>query len=384
MGPLSGVRVVELAGIGPAPFAGMLLADLGAEVLRVDRPGDPSPSASGGDAPTDLLNRGKSSVAINLKDLDGIETVLRLIDRADVLIEGFRPGVTERLGIGPEVCCARNPQLVYARMTGWGQDGPNAPLAGHDINYIALSGVLAHIGRPGTPPAPPLNLVGDFGGGGMLVGFGVVCALLERNTSGRGQVVDAAMVDGAALLATYVHGLRADGKWSLERGVNPLDGGAPYYDTYPTSDGKFISIGAIESKFYVALIDALGMDRSALPDRDDPAVWPALKAQIAAVIRTRTRDDWIRELADVDACFAPVLDMEEAYLHAHNQARGTFVMRDGVHQPAPAPRFSRTPGAIRASPPVPGRDTSSALTKWGFTQAEISGLRVNGTIAGPG
>ncbi len=385
MGTLDGTRVLEIAAIGPAPFGAMLLADMGADVLRVDRTGTVLPEGGAGRSaegtiPADVLNRGKRSVAADLKNPTGVETVLRLAARADVLVEGFRPGVAERLGIGPDTCLAANPRLIYARMTGWGQDGPYAPLAGHDINYIALAGVLAHIGRKGEAPVPPVNFVGDFGGGGLLLAFGVACALVERDRSGRGQVIDVSMVDGAALLATQLYGLRAAGMWHAERGTNIVDGGAPYYDTYRTSDGKYVAVGAMEPKFYALLLKTLGLDPDDLPDRADRSRWNELRARIAAVVATRTRDEWAARTAGEDACVAPVLDYDEAHRHPHNVARGTFLEHTGVLQPAPAPRFSRTPAAISSAPPAPGRDTDEGLRAWGFDPAEIARLRAAGAV----
>ncbi|MET7333475.1 CaiB/BaiF CoA-transferase family protein [Nonomuraea sp. NPDC005650] len=386
-GTLDGVRVLEIAGVGPAPFGAMLLADMGAEVLRIERPGAEMlrverPSTGSADTvPEDLLNRGKRSLAADLKNPEAVEAVLRLATQADVLIEGFRPGVAERLGIGPDACVSRNPRLVYARMTGWGQDGPLAHLAGHDINYLALAGVLAHLGRKNAPPPPPLNLVGDFGGGGMLLAFGIVCALFERARSDRGQVIDAAMLDGTALLATHLHSMRATGLWRDERESNLVDGGAPFYDTYETADGKFVSLGAMEPKFYTGLVDSLGLDD--LPDRDDRRQWPVIRKRLADLIRSRTREEWNVELAQRDICFAPVLDYDEAPEHQHNVTRGTFTEHSGVVQPAPAPRFSRTPGSISGPAPAPGRDTDAALRDWGFDQCEVDALRAAGAVAGP-
>ena len=382
-GPLTGLRVVEIAGIGPGPFAAMMLADMGADVLRVDRAqavvgADPSTPS------TDLLNRGRRSVGIDLKRPEGAETVLRLVEQADALIEGFRPGVAERLGIGPETCLARNPRLIYGRMTGWGQEGPYATVAGHDINYIALSGTLSMIGRRGERPVPPLNLVGDFGGGGMLMAFGVVCGLLEARQSGRGQVVDAAMVDGAALLATMAY---SPGLMGLhhERGTNMLDTGAWFYEVYETADGKFVAIGSIESQFCQELFRLTGLDRDVdgggpLPRQMDRGSWPAMKERLAALIRTRTRDEWTAIMEGADACFAPVLDSSEAPRHAHNAHRGTFTEVAGTVQPAPAPRFSRTPGAIQSPPPHAGQHTTEGLAGWGFSDAEIAKLKEVGAV----
>jgi alpha-methylacyl-CoA racemase len=379
-GPLTGLRVVELAGIGPGPFAAMMLADMGAEVLRVDRVqavGEPAPR-------WDVNARGRRSVGIDLKHPHGREAVLRLVERADALIEGFRPGVTERLGLGPEECLARRPPLVYGRMTGWGQDGPIAQAAGRDINYLALSGTLSMIGRAGEPPVPPLTLVGDFGGGGMLLAFGIVCGIVEAARSGRGQVVDAAMVDGAALLAGMMHGLRAAGQWG-ERGTNLLDSGAWFYEVYETADGRYVALGAIDERSRAELLRGIGLADDAdgggpLPEVDDRASWPAMKARVAAVMRTRTRDEWCALLDGTDACLTPVLDPAEAPEHPHLRARGTFVELDGVVQPAPAPRFDRTPPAVGTPPPAPGEHTAEALVDWGFSAAEVDALRGEGAI----
>jgi alpha-methylacyl-CoA racemase len=370
VGPLRGVRVVELAGLGAAPFCAMLLSDLGAEVIRVDR------AEEVGRPPVDaVLRRGRRSVAVDLKHPDGAEVVLRLAAGADALIEGFRPGVAERLGIGPEACMARNPRLVYARLTGWGQDGPLAGAAGHDIDYIAVAGVLGAMGPAGGRPVPPLNLVGDFGGGGAIGALGVVAALLEAARGGRGQVVDAAMVDGAALLTTLFHGLRATGMWGGERGANLLDGGAPFYDVYETADGRHVAIGPLEPKFWDLLTTTLGIDPAGLPDRMDRAAWPELRERLAAVFRTRTRDEWAALLDGTDACAAPVLSLDEAPDHPHNRARGTFVEVGGLPQPAPAPRFSATPAGVPSAPPRPGEHTAEALAAWGFGSSEIGDLR---------
>jgi alpha-methylacyl-CoA racemase len=379
-GPLAGVRVVEIAGIGPGPFCAMMLADMGAEVLRIDRLG-----------PTDLglpveprfsvLTRGRRSVALDLKQPAAIAAVKRLVVKADALIEGFRPGVMERLGLGPDECLTANPRLVYGRMTGWGQEGPMAPAAGHDINYIALAGVLHSIGRRGSAPVPPLNLVGDFGGGGMYLAFGVVCALLEAGRSGRGQVVDAAMVDGAASLAAAVFGLRAKGMWNDERGDNILDSGAPWYDVYETQDGKYVAIGSIEGRFYGELLRLTGLTGEALPPQWEKARWGELRARLTEVFKQKTRDEWCRIMEGSDVCFAPVLSMTEAPAHPHNRARGTFVEVDGVPQPGPAPRFSRTPGAIGRPPAAPGQHTEEALRDWGFSADELADLRKSGAIA---
>ena len=379
MGPLDGIRVIELAGIGPGPYCAMLLSDLGADVLRVDR----ASAVSGADAaepPLELLNRGRRSIGVDLKHPDGAGAVLSLVESADALIEGFRPGVAERLGIGPDECLARNPGLVYGRMTGWGQQGPLATTAGHDINYIAMSGVLHGIGPAGSKPIPPLNLVGDFGGGSMFLALGILGALVERHSSGEGQVVDAAMVDGSASLATMFHGMRAMGMWSDERGTNLLDTGAHFYDTYETADGKYVSVGAIEPQFYAELLDGLGLDPDDLPHQLDQAQWPAMKERFAAVFRRRNRDDWAELFAGSDACVAPVLSVEEAVSHAHNAARGTFVTEAGVTQPGPAPRLSRTPGAIQRPPAHPGQHTEEALRDWGFSADKIARLRDTGAV----
>jgi alpha-methylacyl-CoA racemase len=365
-GPLTGVRVVELAGIGPTPFAAMLLADLGADVVRIDRPGA---GPTFGLAEADLLNRGRRSVAIDLKHPDGVATVLRLVERADVLVEGFRPGVTERLGLGPDACLAANPRLVYGRMTGWGQDGPLAPTAGHDIGYIATTGVLHTIGRAGGPPQVPLNLLGDFGGGAMYLVTGVLAALLEARTSGQGQVVDAAIVDGTAHLASMIVGMRASGLWRDERGVNLLDTGAPYYDVYETSDGRHMALGALEPRFYQQFVERFGVDD--LPDRDDPASWPELRRLISRRFAERTQAEWTELYEGTDACVSPVLTFDEAAKSPHLAARGTYAEHDGVVQPAPAPRFSRTPAGFGSTPAAAGgQDSRSALEAWGIGGVE--------------
>jgi alpha-methylacyl-CoA racemase len=374
MGPLAGLKVIEMAGIGPGPFCAMMLADLGAEVIRVDR----LQSARGGDParpPLDFLGRGRRSLAVDLKHPEGIQTVLRLVEQADVLLEGFRPGVMERLGLGPDVCLERNPKLVYGRMTGWGQEGPMANAAGHDINYIALAGSLDPLGRAGGPPTPPINLVGDFGGGGMLMAYGLLAALFERSRSGRGQVIDAAMVDGAAVLMTMMHNFRSIGMWRDERGTNLLDTGAHFYDVYETRDGKYVSIGSIETQFYAELLQRTGLDKEELPAQMDRAKWPELKHKLAALFRTKTRDEWCALMEGSDVCFAPVLSMAEAPKHPHNAQRGTFVEVAGHVQPGPAPRFSRTPNDVPKPPPHPGQHTDDVLQAWGFAPAEIAKLR---------
>jgi alpha-methylacyl-CoA racemase len=374
MGPLQGIRVVEIAGIGPGPFAAMMLADMGADVLRVDR-AQSVPASPPAEASFDLLNRGRRSVGIDLKHEKGVETLLRLVEQADALIEGFRPGVMERLGLGPDVCRGRNPRLVYGRMTGWGQEGPIAHAAGHDINYIALAGTLHHIGRQGEKPLPPLNLVGDFGGGGMLLAFGVVCALVERQRSGQGQVVDAAMVDGAAVLTTMMHAFRHTGMFTDERGTNLLDTGAHFYETYETRDGKYVAIGSIEPQFYAELLKRTGLEGESLPRQMDRAQWPAMKQRLEAIFRSRTRDEWCEIMEGSDVCFAPVLTMGEAYRHPHNVARRTFVEVAGRLQPAPAPRFDRTPPEIARPPAHPGQHTDEALRAWGFSADDLRTLR---------
>ncbi len=380
MGPLSGIKIIELAGLGPAPYGAMLLADLGADVIRIDRAGN----VTGGDPatpPGDLLARGRRSVGVDLKHPDGVATVLDLVAGADAVVEGFRPGVMERLGLGPDVCLERNRRLVYARMTGWGQDGPYAPTAGHDINYIALAGALEPMGRAGQQPTPPINLIGDFGGGGMMLAFGVCAALLEVRTSGKGQVIDAAMVDGAASLMTMTWSFRAMGMWSDERGTNMLDTGAHFYDTYETADGKYVSIGSIEPQFYRELLRLTGLEGEELPHQQDKAQWPALKERLAAIFREKTRDEWCALMEGTDVCFAPVLAMAEAPLHPHIAERGTFTEVAGVTQPAPVPRFSRTPGAIERPPAHAGQHTDEVLADWGLDTDRVARLRASGAIA---
>ena len=372
MGPLTGLRVLEFEALGAAPFAGMLLADMGADVLLVDRAVAP---ALGLESPrwSETMLRGRRSVTLDLKRPGGVEAALQLAAKADVLTEGFRPGVMERLGLDPEVLRARNPKLVYGRMTGWGQTGPLAERAGHDINYIAVAGVLGAIGRAGEAPVPPLNLVGDFGGG-MLLAFGIACAVIEARQSGRGQVVDVAMIDSAALMTSMFAGLQANRQWQGERGTNLLDGGAPWYDSYATLDGQYVAVGAIESKFYAVLLERLGLDAAALPAQHDRARWPELREHLARAFRRRTRDDWCRVLDGSDACFAPVLSLAESRVHAHNLARGRTVSIDGVEQPAAAPLFGRTPGGVRHGPPARGSMGRAALTDWGFVPTEIDRL----------
>lgn len=378
-GPLAGIRVVEIAGLGPGPFCGMLLADMGADVVLVDRLGGQpwliEPTA-------DVTRRGKRSIAVDLKSPAGAEVVLRLAAGADTLIEGFRPGVAERLGIGPAECLSRNEKLVYGRVTGWGQDGPLASAAGHDVDYIALAGALHPTGAPDAPPVPPLNLLGDYGGGGMLLAFGIVCGVVAAARTGRGQVVDAAMVDGAALLTAALHSARAAGWWSDDRGTNLLDGAAPFYRTYECRDRRFIAVGALEPQFTANLLDGLGVsaDDELRRGNGDRESWPALTSRLADIFRTRTRDEWCAILSG-DCCVAPVLSLGEAPAHEHNIARGTFVQRDGVVQPAPAPRFDRTPGAIAGPAPRPGAHCACLLGEIGYSTAEIDELR-NAGIAG--
>jgi alpha-methylacyl-CoA racemase len=380
MGPLAGFRIIEMAGIGPAPFAATLLADMGAEVIRLDRQEAADLGLPGREPKFDVLHRGRRSLALDVKAEAGREVVRKLATKADALIEGFRPGVMERLGLGPDQLLAANPRLVYGRMTGFGQDGPMAQSAGHDINYIALAGVLHAIGRKGEAPVPPLNLVGDFGGGGMFLAFGVLCGLLEAQKSGKGQVVDAAMVDGAAYLLAGIYGLYAQGAWKDERGVNFVDTGAPWYDVYQTKDGKWLSVGAIEQRFYGELIDKLGLASAGLPKQHDRKGWPLLRERFAAAIALRTRDEWEGIFAGSDACVAPVLAMSEVEQHPHNAARGTFVRRDGVLQPGPAPRFSRTVPQMGTPARGRGADGEAILADWGFASAEIDRLAKSGVV----
>ncbi len=379
MGVLSGYRIVEFAGIGPAPMAAMLLSDMGAEVLRIDRI-EESHLGILTEHRYDLLCRGRRSAAIDLKHREGREAALKLIARSHALIEGFRPGVMERLDLGPEVCLARNPRLVYGRVTGWGQDGPLARAAGHDIDYIALTGALHGIGDGEGPPVPPLNLVGDFGGGGVYLALGLVAGMLAAGTSGKGQVIDAAMVDGAASQMTFVYGLRAAGQWTDRRAANTLDGGAPNYRAYQTKDGKHIAIGPVEPKFWAELLRRIGAEEEDLHRLEDRSRWPRMSKRLAEIFRTRTREEWRRRLEGSDVCFAPVLDMGEAPEHPHNRERQTFVEVEGVVQPAPAPRFSRTPSRIQRPPAKPGEHTRDALKDWGFSETELDRLRGEGVI----
>ncbi len=380
MGALDGVRVIELAGIGPGPFCGMMLADMGADIVRIDRAG----AVRGGDPanpPANVNARGRRSIGVDLKSEAGRDLVLRMVADADVVFEGFRPGVAERLGLGPEDCMARNPAIVYGRMTGWGQDGPYAQTAGHDINYIALAGALAHIGRADTGPVPPLNLVGDFGGGGMYLAFGIVCALLSARSTGEGQVVDAAMVDGAASLMSFFYGMLHTGFATEGRGENMLDTGAHFYDVYECADGEYISIGSIEPQFYAELIEKLGLDPDDFADQHDRSRWLELKAKVAAVVVTRTRDEWDAVLEGSDVCYAPVLTVSEAIEHPHHVARGTFVESGGLKQPGPAPRLSGTPGSIRRPPPHEGQHTAELLDELGLGADEVAALRASGAVA---
>lgn len=378
MGPLEGKRIIEIAGIGPGPFCAMLLADLGAEVIRVDR-ASAVPDEMPGTPNLDLLNRGRNSIGVDLKASKGVETVLKMVEKSDALIEGFRPGVAERLGIGPDVCLARNPKLIYGRMTGWGQNGTYSSMAGHDINYIALSGVLGMIGREGEKPVPPVNLIGDFGGGGMLLALGICAALVEVAESEKGQVIDAAMTDGSALLATMVHSFKAMGIWG-ERGTNLLDTGAPFYDVFECADGECISIGSIEPQFYSELLRITGLDKSDNPKQMDRSNWAEMKSEISDVIRGKTRKEWENLMEGTDVCFAPVLSIDEAYAHPHNKERQTFIDIEGIMQPAPAPRFSRTPSSVKSPPPHAGQHTEQVLLDSGFTTDEISILKEENII----
>ncbi len=363
-GPLQGVRVLELCAIGPAPFCGALLADMGADVVRVDRT---TATDQGVHRPSrfDFYNRNKRSIALDLKDPAATVITLRLVTKADIFIEGFRPGVAERLGLGPDRCLQANPRLVYGRMTGWGQSGPLAQVVGHDINYLALSGALHCIGQNGQPPSPPLNLGADLGGGAMYLAFGLLAALTEARVSQQGQVIDAAMIDGVANLMSAFYAFNQLGNWSAEREANIVDGGAPFYRTYETSDGKYIAVGAIEARFYQALLEGMGLAGDALPEQNDRAAWPAMRTRFATVFRTRTRAEWERIMQNRDACFSPVLSMDEAPKHPQNVARGVFTEFDQALQPAPAPRFSRTPGTLRRPPPQAGQHSQEILADWG-------------------
>jgi alpha-methylacyl-CoA racemase len=371
------MRVIEIASLAPAPFGCMILADLGADVLRIERAERCGPRAP---QPSDPLSRGRRSIGLNLKDPAAIDLLLQLTENADVLVEGFRPGVAERLGFGPSACAERNPGLIFARMTGWGQDGPLAPTAGHDIDYIAISGALSTVGRAGQSPVPPVNLLGDFGGGGMLLAVGILAALVERASSGLGQVVDAAMVDGSALLTSFIYGMRATGAWHDQRGSNLLDGGAPFYDTYGTADGGYVSVGALEPQFYAALLHGLGLTEAGLPDQHDRNGWPVLRQRFAEVFASRSRGDWEQVFAGTDACVSPVLSLAEAPAHPHARARNAFVEVGGITQPAPAPRFERTAAAQPAAPPRPGADTDAVLAGLGLMPADVADLRARGVV----
>ncbi|MBR0687745.1 CoA transferase [Bradyrhizobium manausense] len=373
-GPLSSLTVVELAGIGPGPFACMMLADAGARVIRVDRPPVGGGAADGLFRNDGFADRGRQSVALDLKQPAGVQAALRLIERADALIEGFRPGVTERMGLGPEICFGRNPRLVYGRMTGWGQTGPYANMAGHDINYIGLSGALHAMGPEDRPPPPPLNLVGDYGGGGMLLAFGMLAALVAAKANGRGQVVDAAMADGAALLMAPIYGMAAKGYWRDQRGANFLDGSAHFYGTYECADGKFVAIGAIEPQFYRSLLDICGVDDPAFKDQWRTDAWPGLRDKLATVFRSKTRAEWVARFDGTDACVTPVLSMDEAPLHPHNVARATFAMTESGAQPVPGPRFEGTEGRLPAPAPAAGRDTRAILREAGYETGAIEDL----------
>lgn len=377
MGPLENVKIVEVGGIGPGPFCAQMLSDMGSDIVRIDRQGETKRSL---EAKYSFLHRGRPSIGLNLGKPEGVAALLKIVDHCDALIEGFRPGVMEKLGIGPEVCLARHPKLVYGRMTGWGQDGPLALTAGHDINYISLSGALHAIGRPGEKPVPPLNLVGDFGGGGMLLALGILCALLEAQKSGRGQVVDAAMVDGSALLMGSIYGRWAAGRWTDQRGTNLLDGGAPFYDTYETADGKWISIGSIEPQFYALLLQYAELTESDFFPQFNQARWPDRKMKLAEIFKKKTREEWCAIMGNTDICFAPVLSFDEAINHPHNVARKTFIDVGGVIQPAPAPRFSRTQPEIPSPASEPGENTESELTRWDFGLDEIKALKEAGVI----
>ncbi|MEH6584110.1 MAG: CaiB/BaiF CoA-transferase family protein [Halioglobus sp.] len=380
MGPLQGLTIIEIAGIGPGPFAAMSLADMGADVIRVERPGG-SMFTAAHNTRLDFLNRGKRCICVNLKTPEGVATVLKLIEKADGLLEGFRPGVMEKLGLGPDVCLQRNPALVYGRMTGWGQEGPMAQAAGHDINYVALSGALHPIGRAGEKPAIPLNLVGDFGGGGLMLAYGMVCGLLESKTSGQGQVVDSAMIDGAATLMTSTFAAQQVGFWKEERGTNLLDSGSHFYEVYETSDGKYISLGSIEPQFYAALLEKLGEEAVHFQNQFDMENWPAMKDKMTAIILGKTRDEWDAIFEGADVCYAPVLAMSEARKHPHHQARGSFIEdEDGTWQPAPAPRFSRTRAELRGHAAELGEHTDEILQEFGFSEEEIAASYAAGAI----
>ena len=375
MGPLAGIKVVEMAAIGPVPFCAMMLSDMGAEVIRIDRL-----SQKGSGHRANVLFRGRKSIAVDLKNQQGVETALKLIDKSDVVIEGFRPGVMERLGLGPETCLKQNPRLVYGRMTGWGQHGELSQAAGHDINYISLAGALGSMGYPDRPPTPPLNLIGDFGGGAMYLLSGVLAALLERHSSGNGQIIDAAMTDGTASLLSGFYGMMAMGMWTTDRYKNRLDGGAFYYGSYECKDGKHISLGSLEPQFYALLLEKCEITDESFKEQLDQEAWPLKRQKMETLFKTKTRDQWCELLEGTDVCFSPVLDLEEAPNHPHNQDRDTFVDFEGVTQPAPAPRFSRTQGKIQSSASLIGENSEEILEKWGFTNDQINNMRDNNTI----
>jgi alpha-methylacyl-CoA racemase len=383
MGPLEGIRIVELAGIGPGPFCAMLLSDMGAEIIRVDRAAmvGQDTDRDGNDARFNLLARGRRNIAVDLKNPAAVDAVLRLIDRADALLEGFRPGVMERLGLGPDLCLARNPKLVYGRMTGWGQDGPIARTAGHDINYIALSGVLHSIGEAGGPPVPPLNLVGDFGGGALYLAMGVLAGIISARSTGKGQVIDCSMVEGSASLMMMMYGALASGAWTEERGHNRTDGGAHYYQVYETKDGEYVSVGAIEPQFYALLLKHTGLEGKDLPPQTDRAHWPEMQERLARIFKEKTRAEWTEIMQQTDICFAPVLRMSEALEHPHNRHRNSFVEVDGIAQPGPAPRFLGTPTQVQRPPARVGEHTNVILRDWGFSAAEIAALHRSGAVA---
>ena len=375
MGPLTGIKVIEMAAIGPVPFCAMMLSDMGAEVIRIDRL-----SQKGSGSSANVLYRGRKSVAFDLKNSIALDSTLRLSDQADVILEGFRPGVMERLGLGPEVCLERNPKLIYGRMTGWGQSGPLSHAAGHDINYISIAGALGSMGYADRPPAPPLNLIGDFGGGAMYLLAGILAAIVERNSSGKGQVVDAAMTDGTASLLSPFYGLMAMGMWSTERYSNRLDGGAFYYGSYECSDGKYISLGSLEPQFYALLLEKCGITDETFKEQSDQEAWPIKREKMGALFKTKTQQEWCGILEGTDVCFAPVLNLKEAPDHPHNKTRQTFVKVQGVTQPAPAPRFSRTQGKIQSPAALTGENTEEVLSDWGFSDSEISYLKMNNMI----
>ncbi|MEE3237750.1 MAG: CaiB/BaiF CoA-transferase family protein [Pseudomonadota bacterium] len=375
MGPLTGIKVIEMAAIGPVPFCAMMLSDMGAEVIRIDRL-----SQKGSGSSANVLYRGRKSVAFDLKNSIALDSTLRLSDQADVILEGFRPGVMERLGLGPEVCLERNPKLIYGRMTGWGQSGPLSHAAGHDINYISIAGALGSMGYADRPPAPPLNLIGDFGGGAMYLLAGILAAIVERNSSGKGQVVDAAMTDGTASLLSPFYGLMAMGMWSTERYSNRLDGGAFYYGSYECSDGKYISLGSLEPQFYALLLEKCGITDETFKEQSDQKAWPIKREKMEALFKTKTQQEWCGILEGTDVCFAPVLNLKEAPDHPHNKTRQTFVKVQGVTQPAPAPRFSRTQGKIQSPAALTGENTEEVLSDWGFSDSEISNLKMNNMI----